>query len=114
MARSVPKSAADLQLFELKGEMTHLARPQDPGAPNHDGMACTQGVQNLIVNYWLKLSEISYAEISWISLGEQGGEGVMVRLHRGQTIRLGHLKEGTIEFYHLLKFVWEKAQEQPK
>ncbi len=51
IARSVPKSATDLQLFELKGELTHLAKPEEPGAPNHDGMVCTQTVQILIVNY---------------------------------------------------------------
>lgn len=74
----------------------------------------TVTAENLIVQYFLKPSEIPYAEISWISLGEQGGEGVVVRLRRGQTIRLGHFKEGTVEFYRLLKSVWEKAQEQPK
>ncbi len=74
----------------------------------------TVTAENLIVNYLLKPSEIPYAELSWISLGEQGGEGVVVRLRRGQTIRLGHFKEGTIEFYRLLRNVWEKAQEQPK
>ncbi len=71
----------------------------------------TVTAENLMVTYLLKLSEIPYAEISWIGLGEQGGEGIVVRLRIGQTIRLGHLKEGTVEFYRLLKFVWENARE---
>ena len=65
----------------------------------------------LIVKYWLKSREIPYEEISWISFGDGAADGVLVRSERGKNIELGHFKEGTVEFYRLLKLVLEEAQE---
>jgi hypothetical protein len=45
----MPESAADLQLFELKGELPHLAESEGFGAPNLGGMVCTLGVQKMFV-----------------------------------------------------------------